>query len=177
MKLFCLTLFGLIGVLNLMGSSRKSTPVGPAAPKAPSAPQFFNKMVLVGAMGIKHEQGEIFDYFLESGLTGLRRAFHYATDQLAEGVSSEQVRQNLRAAGLDQPGLRPGRQRRIADPHHRSAGDNALVTRIRISAVLRGPLSIPIAHMGIPNALPAIPRSRAGGGRPLLERLAIRPTG
>ena len=40
------------------------------------APQFFNKMVLVGAMGIKPEQGEIFDYFLESGLTGLRRAFH-----------------------------------------------------------------------------------------------------
>jgi pimeloyl-ACP methyl ester carboxylesterase len=33
-------------------------------------------MVLVGAMGIKPEQGEIFDYFLESGLTGLRRAFH-----------------------------------------------------------------------------------------------------
>jgi pimeloyl-ACP methyl ester carboxylesterase len=27
-------------------------------------------------MGIKPEQGEIFDYFLESGLTGLRRAFH-----------------------------------------------------------------------------------------------------
>jgi len=40
------------------------------------APQLFNKMVLVGAMGIKPEQGEIFDYFLESGLTGLRRAFH-----------------------------------------------------------------------------------------------------
>jgi len=40
------------------------------------APQFFNKMVLVGAMGIKPEQGEIFDYFLDSGLTGLRRAFH-----------------------------------------------------------------------------------------------------
>src|SRR5262249_41440377 len=39
-------------------------------------PQFFNKMVLVGAMGIKPERGEIFDYFLEGGLTGLRRAFH-----------------------------------------------------------------------------------------------------
>jgi hypothetical protein len=40
------------------------------------APQFFNKMVLVRAMGIKPEQGEIFDYFLEGGSTGLRRAFH-----------------------------------------------------------------------------------------------------
>jgi pimeloyl-ACP methyl ester carboxylesterase len=47
-----------------------------AAEIATVAPQFFNKMVLVGPMGIKPEQGEIFDYFLESGLTGLRRAFH-----------------------------------------------------------------------------------------------------
>jgi pimeloyl-ACP methyl ester carboxylesterase len=47
-----------------------------AAEIATVAPQFFNKMVLVGAVGIKPEQGEIFDYFLESGLTGLRRAFH-----------------------------------------------------------------------------------------------------
>jgi pimeloyl-ACP methyl ester carboxylesterase len=47
-----------------------------AAEIATVAPKFFNKMVLVGAMGIKPEQGEIFDYFLESGLTGLRRAFH-----------------------------------------------------------------------------------------------------
>ena len=47
-----------------------------AAEIATVAPSFFNKMVLVGAMGIKPEQGEIFDYFLESGLTGLRRAFH-----------------------------------------------------------------------------------------------------
>jgi pimeloyl-ACP methyl ester carboxylesterase len=41
------------------------------------APQFFNKLVLVGGMGIKPEHGEIFDYFFESGLTGLRRAFHW----------------------------------------------------------------------------------------------------
>ena len=47
-----------------------------AAEIATVAPHFSNKMVLVGAMGIKPEQGEIFDYFLESGLTGLRRAFH-----------------------------------------------------------------------------------------------------
>ena len=47
-----------------------------AAEIATVAPQFFNKMVLVGAMGIKPERGEIFDYFLESGLTGLRRSFH-----------------------------------------------------------------------------------------------------
>ena len=47
-----------------------------AAEIATVAPQFFNKMVLVGAMGIKPERGEIFDYFLEGGLTGLRRAFH-----------------------------------------------------------------------------------------------------
>ena len=47
-----------------------------AAEIATVAPQFLNKLVLVGAMGIKPEHGEIFDYFLESGLTGLRRAFY-----------------------------------------------------------------------------------------------------
>jgi pimeloyl-ACP methyl ester carboxylesterase len=46
-----------------------------AAEIATVAPRFFNKLVLVGAMGIKPEHNEIFDYFLESGLTGLRRAF------------------------------------------------------------------------------------------------------
>jgi pimeloyl-ACP methyl ester carboxylesterase len=45
-----------------------------AAEIATVAPQFFNKLILVGAMGIKPERGEIFDYFLEGGLTGLRRA-------------------------------------------------------------------------------------------------------
>jgi pimeloyl-ACP methyl ester carboxylesterase len=47
-----------------------------AAEIATVAPQFLNKLVLVGAMGIKPEDGEIFDYFLEGGLTGLRRAYH-----------------------------------------------------------------------------------------------------
>jgi pimeloyl-ACP methyl ester carboxylesterase len=47
-----------------------------AAEIATVASQLFNRIVLVGAMGIKPERGEIFDYFLESGLTGLRRAFH-----------------------------------------------------------------------------------------------------
>jgi pimeloyl-ACP methyl ester carboxylesterase len=47
-----------------------------AAEIATVAPQLFNKLVLVGAMGLKPEHGEIFDYFLEGGLTGLRRAFH-----------------------------------------------------------------------------------------------------
>lgn len=47
-----------------------------AAEIATIAPQFINKMVLVGAMGLKPEKGEIFDYFLESGKTGLSRAFH-----------------------------------------------------------------------------------------------------
>ena len=47
-----------------------------AAEIATLAPQFIDKMVLVGAMGLKPEKGEIFDYFLESGPTGLRRAFH-----------------------------------------------------------------------------------------------------
>jgi len=41
-----------------------------------AAPHVINRMVLVGAMGIKPDRGEIFDYFLESGMTGLRRAFH-----------------------------------------------------------------------------------------------------
>lgn len=47
-----------------------------AAEIAAVAPQFFDKLVLVGAMGIKPDEGEIFDYFLESGMAGLRRAFH-----------------------------------------------------------------------------------------------------
>ena len=47
-----------------------------AAEIATVAPQFINKLVLVGAMGVKPETGEIFDYFLESGKTGMRRAFH-----------------------------------------------------------------------------------------------------
>jgi hypothetical protein len=47
-----------------------------AAEIATVAPQLCNKLVLVGAMGLKPERAEIFDYFLEGGLTGLRRAFH-----------------------------------------------------------------------------------------------------
>ena len=46
-----------------------------AAEIATIAPQFIDKMVLVGAMGLKPERGEIFDYFLESGPTGLAHAF------------------------------------------------------------------------------------------------------
>jgi pimeloyl-ACP methyl ester carboxylesterase len=53
------------------------------AEMAIAAPQMINRMVLVGAMGIKPESGEIFDYFLESGMTGLRRAFH-RPDQSSE---------------------------------------------------------------------------------------------
>jgi pimeloyl-ACP methyl ester carboxylesterase len=47
-----------------------------AAEIATVAPQFINRMVLVGAMGVKPREGEIFDYFLEGGKTGLRRGFH-----------------------------------------------------------------------------------------------------
>lgn len=54
-----------------------------AAEIACVAPQFIGKMVLVGAMGIKPDQGQIFDYFLDSGLTGIRQAFH-RPDQSAE---------------------------------------------------------------------------------------------
>jgi pimeloyl-ACP methyl ester carboxylesterase len=54
-----------------------------AAEIATVAPQFIGKMVLVGAMGLKPDQGEIFDYFLDSGMTGLRRAFH-RPDESAE---------------------------------------------------------------------------------------------
>jgi pimeloyl-ACP methyl ester carboxylesterase len=66
--------------LNVIGSSLGGWV---AAEIATIAPQFINKLVLVGAMGIKPDSGEIFDYFLESGLTGLRRAFH-RPDQSAE---------------------------------------------------------------------------------------------
>jgi pimeloyl-ACP methyl ester carboxylesterase len=47
-----------------------------AAEIATVAPQFIDKMVLVAPMGVKPEKGEIFDYFLESGKTGPRHAFH-----------------------------------------------------------------------------------------------------
>jgi pimeloyl-ACP methyl ester carboxylesterase len=66
--------------LNIIGSSLGGWV---AAEIATVAPQFFNKLVLVGAMGIKPEKGEIFDYFLEGGVTGLRRAFHHP-DQSGE---------------------------------------------------------------------------------------------
>ena len=64
---------GLRTPLNVVGFSLGGWV---AAEIATVARQFFNKMVLVGAMGIKPEHGEIFDYFLESGAAGLRRAFH-----------------------------------------------------------------------------------------------------
>lgn len=51
-----------------------------AAELASVAPQFIDKLVLVGAMGLKPERGEIFDYFLDGGLAGLRRAFHRPDD-------------------------------------------------------------------------------------------------
>jgi pimeloyl-ACP methyl ester carboxylesterase len=54
-----------------------------AAEIATVAPQFFRKLVLVGAMGLKPEAGEIFDYFLDSGMAGLRHAFH-RPDESAE---------------------------------------------------------------------------------------------
>ena len=54
-----------------------------AAEIATIAPQFVDKMVLVSAMGLKPEKGEIFDYFLESGNVGLTRAFH-RPDESAE---------------------------------------------------------------------------------------------
>jgi pimeloyl-ACP methyl ester carboxylesterase len=54
-----------------------------AAEIATVAPQFIDKMVLVGAMGIKPDKGEIFDYFLDGGMTGLRRGFH-RPDESAE---------------------------------------------------------------------------------------------
>ena len=63
--------------LNLIGGSLGGWV---AAEIATIAPQFIHKMVLVGAMGIKPDNGEIFDYFLESGATGLRRAFHRPDD-------------------------------------------------------------------------------------------------
>ena len=47
-----------------------------AAEIACVAPQFMEKLVLVGPMGVKPRQGQIFDYFLEGGMTGLRLAFH-----------------------------------------------------------------------------------------------------
>ncbi len=47
-----------------------------AAEIAVVAPEFINKLVLCSPMGIKPREGDIFDYFLESGATGLHRSFH-----------------------------------------------------------------------------------------------------
>ena len=66
--------------VNVIGSSLGGWV---AAEIATVAPQFFNKLVLVGAMGLKPEKGEIFDYFLDSGLAGLRRAFHWPDQSAA----------------------------------------------------------------------------------------------
>jgi pimeloyl-ACP methyl ester carboxylesterase len=63
----------LTGPVNVLGFSLGGWV---AAELAVVAPQVIERLVLVGAMGIKPEQGEIFDYFLEAGPTGLRRAFH-----------------------------------------------------------------------------------------------------
>lgn len=73
---------GLAAPLDVVGCSLGGWA---AAEIATVAPQFFNRLVLVGAMGLKPERGEIFDYFLESGPTGLRRAFH-RPEQSAEFV-------------------------------------------------------------------------------------------
>lgn len=54
-----------------------------AAEIAAVNPGFFNKLMLVGPMGVKPQKGEIFDYFLEGGMTGIRRNFH-APDASAE---------------------------------------------------------------------------------------------
>jgi pimeloyl-ACP methyl ester carboxylesterase len=64
---------GLHGPIDAIGCSLGGWA---AAEIATVAPQFFKKLVLVGAMGLKPDRGEIFDYFLEGGPTGLRRAFH-----------------------------------------------------------------------------------------------------
>jgi pimeloyl-ACP methyl ester carboxylesterase len=39
-------------------------------------PSMIRKLVLVGPMGLKPREGEIFDYFLEGGMTGIKRNFH-----------------------------------------------------------------------------------------------------
>jgi pimeloyl-ACP methyl ester carboxylesterase len=68
---------GIAGPVDVIGCSLGGWV---AAEIATVAPQFFNKLVLVGAMGLKPDAGEIFDYFLDSGLTGLRRAFYRPDD-------------------------------------------------------------------------------------------------
>lgn len=73
---------GLRAPVNVVGCSLGGWV---AAEIATVAPQFIDKQVLVGPMGLKPEKGEIFDYFLESGVTGWRRAFH-RPDQSAEFV-------------------------------------------------------------------------------------------
>lgn len=64
---------GIAGPVSLVGCSLGGWV---AAEIATIAPQFIDRMVLVGAMGLKPEEGEIFDYFLESGRTGFGHAFH-----------------------------------------------------------------------------------------------------
>ena len=64
---------GVSAPVNVIGCSMGAWV---AAEIAVVAPQFFHKLVLVSPMGVKPQQGEIFDYFLEGGMTGIRRNFH-----------------------------------------------------------------------------------------------------
>jgi pimeloyl-ACP methyl ester carboxylesterase len=68
-----------------------------AAEIATVAPQFLDKMVLVGSMGIKPQEGEIFDYFLEAGSTGLRRAFYQpdSSSEYARFYSQERTSEEI----------------------------------------------------------------------------------
>jgi pimeloyl-ACP methyl ester carboxylesterase len=63
---------GIATPLNAIGLSLGGWALAEIATVSPG---FFRKMLLCGPMGLKPEKGEIFDYFLESGLTGLRRSF------------------------------------------------------------------------------------------------------
>jgi len=62
-----------LGRVHLLGTSLGAWA---AAELAVVAPQMIERLVLVSPMGIKPDHGQIFDYFLESARTGIRRAFH-----------------------------------------------------------------------------------------------------
>lgn len=94
-------------------------------------PQIFKKMVLVGAAGLKPEEGEIWDYFLSSGKDAFQQSFHnpagspeyvkyYGRDWTPEEEEQVEINREMAARLLWKPYMRshtlPALLRGIATP-------------------------------------------------------------
>jgi pimeloyl-ACP methyl ester carboxylesterase len=102
-----------------------------AAEIATMNPSIFTKMVLVGAAGLKPEQGEVWDYFVHSNQTAVLQAFyapaqsseytrHYGVDWTPEQEAEAENNREMAARLLWKPYMRshtlPALLRGIATP-------------------------------------------------------------